>query len=79
MNWARFVISGSIGFIIAIVMAICIERCGGAIGGVISSVPTTILPTFVCLFTGGGADASSNNREPLCRSHRYDPSGTGEH
>lgn len=54
MNWARFVISGSIGFIIAIVMAICIERCGGAIGGVISSVPTTILPTSYVFLTEAG-------------------------
>ena len=54
MNWVRFGISGSIGFIIAIVMAICIERCGGAIGGVISSVPTTILPTSYVFLTEAG-------------------------
>ena len=54
MNWTKFYISGSVGFVIAIVMAICIERCGGAIGGIISSVPTTILPTSYVFLTEAG-------------------------
>ena len=54
MNWARFAISGSVGFIIAIVVAICIEQCGGAIGGIITSMPTTILPTSYVFLTEAG-------------------------
>ena len=54
MNWTKFYISGSVGFVIAIVMAICIERCGGAIGGIISSVLTTSLPPSYVFLTEAG-------------------------
>ena len=54
MNWTKAVLSGTVGFVIAIVVAIAIERCGGAIGGIIVSVPTTIVPTSYVLLTESG-------------------------
>ena len=54
MNWTKAIVSGSAGFVIAIVVAICIERCGGAIGGIIVSIPTTVVPTsFIFLSVCG--------------------------
>ena len=54
MFWTKTIVSGSVGFLIAIVVAICIEKCGGAIGGIISSVPTTIVPTSYVILTQTG-------------------------
>lgn len=54
MNWTKAIVSGSAGFVIAIVVAICIERCGGAIGGIIVSIPTTVVPTSFIFLTESG-------------------------
>ena len=54
MNWTKAIVSGSAGFVIAIVVAICIERCGGAIGGIIVSIPTTVVPTSYIFLTDNG-------------------------
>lgn len=77
MYWTKTIVSGSVGFLIAIVVAICIEKCGGAIGGIISSVPTTIVPTSYVILTQTGVSrkqqAESLYAAPIGNYHSLCP------
>lgn len=74
MNWTKAIVSGGVGFVIAIVVAICIERCGGAIGGIIVSIPSTVVPTSFIFLTEGGKtraeQAASLFATPIGRNPR---------